>query len=119
MRAQVAPRPVGILVGLQATVNPLRSLATYQSLDQQLPDAALAAALAEPERRRRLIAELTEAGVRFPLGRIYVLGDPPQYEPPASSSAEAQAAAAGVPVADGSSTRCWPTKVGRCSTCRS
>ena len=37
MRAQVAPRAVGILVGLQATFNPLRRLPTYTSLDRSLP----------------------------------------------------------------------------------
>jgi len=100
MRAQVAPRPVGILVGIQATVNPLRSLPTYRSLDRALPLERRAAMLAEAEPRRRLIAELTEAGVRFPLSRLYVLGNPPQYEPPPSHSAETLATVAGVPAVE-------------------
>ncbi|HEV7722502.1 MAG TPA: amidohydrolase family protein [Iamia sp.] len=100
MRAQVAPRAVGILVGIQATVNPLRRLPTYRSMDESMPLADRAAALAAPDRRTALVAELTEAGVRIPLDRLYVLGDPPEYEPPASRSAVALAAAAGVPVVE-------------------
>ncbi|HMJ78975.1 MAG TPA: amidohydrolase family protein, partial [Iamia sp.] len=100
LRAQVAPRAVGILVGIQATVNPLGRLATYRSLGESMPLADRAAALAAPDRRTALVAELTEAGVRIPLDRLYVLGDPPEYEPPASRSAVALAAAAGIPVVE-------------------
>jgi N-acyl-D-aspartate/D-glutamate deacylase len=98
MRAQVAPRPVGILVGLQATVNPLRRLPTYRSIDRGVPLAERVARLAAPDARARLVAELAEAGMWFPPSRLYVLGDPPQYEPPADRSAESLAAAAGRPV---------------------
>jgi N-acyl-D-aspartate/D-glutamate deacylase len=98
MRAQVAPRAVGILVGIQATVNPLRDLPTYRSIGRDVPLPERVARLGEPDARARLVTELAERGVRFPLSRLYVLGDPPQYEPPASSSAEAMAAAAGVTV---------------------
>jgi N-acyl-D-aspartate/D-glutamate deacylase len=100
MRAQVAPRAVGILVGLQATFNPLRRLPTYTSLDRSLPLAERVARLSEPAARERLVAELTEAGVGYPLSRLYALGDPPDYEPPPGRSVEALAAATGVPAAE-------------------
>jgi N-acyl-D-aspartate/D-glutamate deacylase len=84
MRAQVAPRPVGVLVGLQGTVNPLRHLDAYK----------------RGETRDALIAELKQTGIRLPLDRIYELGDPPNYEPSAEDSIAARAARAGVSEAE-------------------
>jgi N-acyl-D-aspartate/D-glutamate deacylase len=80
MRAQVAPRPVGVLVGLQGTVNPLRRLDAY----------------ARGGTRDELVAELEQQGVRLPLDRIYELGDPPNYEPEPEDSIAARAARTGV-----------------------
>jgi N-acyl-D-aspartate/D-glutamate deacylase len=99
MRGQVAPRPVGVLVGLQGSVNPLRRLDAYRRV-AALPVPEQARALAAPDARAALVAELEAAGVRLPLDRIYELGDPPNYEPAPESSIAARAARAGRSEAD-------------------
>jgi N-acyl-D-aspartate/D-glutamate deacylase len=95
MRAQVAPRAVGVLVGLEGSVNPLRHVPTYQAV-AELPRRERVAQLTSLPARAALVAELSEAGVRLPLDRLYVLGDPPDYEPDPSTSIAARAAAQGV-----------------------
>lgn len=94
MRAQVAPRAVGIMVGIGGTVNPLRDLPTYRALDHGQPIDELTAALGAPEDRAALVAD-AERGVRLPLDRLFVLGDPPDYEPGPDRSVAALAAANG------------------------
>jgi len=57
MRAQVPARGIGVLVGLQATVNPLRESATYNALgDVALPE--LVHLLRDPALREKIISEL-------------------------------------------------------------
>jgi N-acyl-D-aspartate/D-glutamate deacylase len=96
MRAQVAARAVGLLVGLQGSVNPLRASATYRTFED-LPPAERAAKLAELPVRERVLGEILDrpGGMRQPLDRIYELGDPPNYEPDPSTSVAARAAAKG------------------------
>lgn len=96
MRAQVAARAVGLLVGLQGSVNPLRASATYRAFED-LPPAERAAKLAEPPVRERVLGEILDrpGGMRQPLDRMYELGDPPNYEPDPSTSVAARAAAMG------------------------
>src|SRR4051794_13185465 len=93
MRAQVAPRAVGVLVGLEGTVNPLRRLPSYAAV-AELPLGERARRLAEPQRRAALVEELTASGARLPLDRLFVLGDPPDSEPAPESSVAARAARA-------------------------
>jgi N-acyl-D-aspartate/D-glutamate deacylase len=95
LRAQVAPRPVGVLVGLQSSVNPLRASATYARLADR-PIAERARRLAEPDARVALVTELHQRGVRLPLGRLFELGDRPDYEPRPEDSVAARAGRAGV-----------------------
>ncbi len=90
MRAQVAPRAVGVLVGMEGSVNPLRHLATYAAV-ATLPLQQRAAHLSEPSTRSALVGELAAAGVRLPLDRLFVLGDPPDYEPAPHTSIAARA----------------------------
>ena len=92
MSAQVAPRPVGLLLGLQCTLNPLMTNAVYREL-ADLPLDEQVAALTDPAVRRRVLDEAAADGRRA--GRImgnyehlFLLGDPPDYEPdPATSIA--------------------------------
>ena len=56
MRAQVAPRAVGVLLGLTATLNPFQSHPSFQQV-AGLPLAEQVARLRDPELRRRLLAE--------------------------------------------------------------
>ena len=97
MRAQVAARGVGILVGLQATINPLRRSAAYREVES-LPLAQRAAHLSDPAVRDRVIAEYSEqGGMRMlALDRMFELGNPPDYEPDAQDSIAARAARRGV-----------------------
>ncbi|MQA97311.1 MAG: amidohydrolase family protein [Streptosporangiales bacterium] len=97
MRAQVAARMVGILVGLEGTVNPLRGSATYRSLEG-LDLAKRAVRLGEPDIRTRVLEELRarDGGIGLPLERVFELGDPPDYEPGPEASLAARAAALGV-----------------------
>ena len=87
MRAQVAARGIGILLGLDCTLNPFAGNPVWLEL-ADLPVAEQASAMRDPERRRRIL----ELGVvqapnliggalldRFDL--MFELGDPPDYEP--------------------------------------
>ncbi len=102
VRAQVAVRPIGVLLGLSATANPLRRCPTYARL-HDLPVHERVAHLADPAVRADIIAEHREVRVRdFPalihggFDRMYPLTDPPNYEPTADDSVAALAEAEGV-----------------------
>ena len=98
MRGQVAPRPIGILSGLTTTLNPFSTRRAYAEV-ARLPMAERLQALADPARRARILAEEPAAGFRrlFKLmddGRkLWVLGDPPDYEPAPETSVAARARA--------------------------
>jgi N-acyl-D-aspartate/D-glutamate deacylase len=87
MRAQVAARAVGVLVGLNGSINPLAGCPSFRGV----------ADLADPERRPLIAEELRAAPMSLTgrLDRIYVLGDPPNYEPGPSDSVAACAERAG------------------------
>ncbi|MHB8465856.1 MAG: N-acyl-D-amino-acid deacylase family protein [Acidimicrobiales bacterium] len=89
MRAQVAARAIGVLVGLQASINPLRGCETYRRFEH-LPLAERVVQLAEPSVRGAVIAEYLNRP--FHLGQLFELTDPPDYEPAAEASIEARAA---------------------------
>lgn len=96
MRAQVAARAIGIVVGLEGSVNPLKGSETYRDLEE-LPLRERVDALRHPDTRRRVLADLSEhpGGIRQQLDRLFELGDPPDYEPVPESSIAARARAAG------------------------
>ena len=101
--AQVAGRPLGILLGL-TTKHVFQGRAAYDEIDH-LPLAEKVAALTDPDRRRRILAE---ADPRTGLGRLafrmpdkaFPMGDVPDYEPDPSTSVAAIAAATGATVED-------------------
>ena len=96
MRGQVAPRPIGILLGLTTTLAPFTTRQSFMEV-ARLPLAEKVAALKDPERRSRILSEDTGAGFArlFKMmdeGRkIWLLGDPPDYEPAPEDSLHAQA----------------------------
>jgi N-acyl-D-aspartate/D-glutamate deacylase len=96
MRAQVAARGIGLLIGLQGSINPLRGSETYGQLEH-LPIGERASRLGQPDIRERVLAEVAErpGGMRLSLDRIFELGDPPEYEPDPAASIAARAQAAG------------------------
>jgi N-acyl-D-amino-acid deacylase len=105
--AQVANRPFGMLLGL-ATRHPFMRRPTYADLAARaLPVAELAAELARPEVRARILAEGDTAetsdlfagmgmiAAHMP-DRVFPFVDRPDYEPTPDQSLAAQAARSGV-----------------------
>ncbi|MHB1925540.1 MAG: amidohydrolase family protein, partial [Acidimicrobiales bacterium] len=92
--AQVAARPVGVLIGLQTTRNPIGAAPSAAAL-AGLPLAEQVARLSQPDARRTLLGELAGSSRWLPWERIYPLGDPPDYEPRAEDSIGARAGRAG------------------------
>ena len=98
---QVAPRAVGIVMGLQSTTNPFVRTAAYQAL-ADLPFAEKVARWRDPSVRAALIEQAGSGPGQFVLGfdRLYQLGDPPNYEPLPAASISARAAQQGVSPAE-------------------
>ncbi|HSZ50632.1 MAG TPA: amidohydrolase family protein [Caulobacteraceae bacterium] len=98
---QVFPRPVGVLLGLDASYHPFSAHPTYLRI-AELPLAARVAEMRRPEVRAAILADTPEPRgmLFFRLARafdiIYALGDPPNYEPDRSTSIAAMAGARGV-----------------------
>jgi N-acyl-D-aspartate/D-glutamate deacylase len=94
MAGQTAPRPVGLLLGLQCTLHPLLGNPVHREI-ASLPPAEQAEMIAEPAFRARLLeANAAGRGARILQGfdRMFALGDPPDYEPRAEDSIAARAA---------------------------
>jgi N-acyl-D-aspartate/D-glutamate deacylase len=100
MKAQVCGRPVGILLGLELTLNPFSQHPSYRAISRQ-PHAERVARLRNPEFRAQLLGEATLAsrGVAGVAARgwhlLYLLEDGFDYEPPPERSVQALAAARG------------------------
>ncbi len=102
IRAQVAPRPVGLLVGLQSSYHPFLMLPAWRDV-AGLPVAEQARALRDPSFRERLLADMPEddgadgrrTGRRrlINYANLFPLGEVPDYEPPPEASVERMAAA--------------------------
>ena len=102
----VAGRPFGLLLGLDVR-HPFRGRPSYDAIDP-LPLAERVAELRRPEVRERILGEkvvtddrlLAEAQERLAmiLPRCFVLGDPPDYEPPADHRLEKVAERRGVTI---------------------
>jgi N-acyl-D-aspartate/D-glutamate deacylase len=84
MRAQVAIRPIGLLLGLQATVNPLMASATYRTVAaEHLELGARTAKLAEHGVRDQVLRDLADhrANPLLTYEQMFPLGAVPDYEP--------------------------------------
>jgi len=97
MRAQVGTRAVGIVMGLETTVNPLVGSASYQRCSEQTLEQRLQQ-LREPQLRAQIIEELTaSAADTLPMisayDNMYILGNPPDYEQRPDQTVAAIAAA--------------------------
>jgi N-acyl-D-amino-acid deacylase len=100
--AQVFPRPVGMILGLDTTLSPFSLCPTYVSELAGLPMADRVARLRDPAIRARLLAE-TPDDPSTPIylmardwDRIFPLNTAADYEPPRDQSISALAAEAGV-----------------------
>ena len=97
---QVGCRPIGILLGLDATVNPFGNHPAWRQV-AHLPGAERAARLRNDEAlREALIGDRPGDGhtrwIEYALGRTYEFGDDLDYEPHPDTSLGARAAAGGV-----------------------
>ena len=101
IRGQVAARPVAVLYGLELSFHPFSTCPSYRAVDG-LPLPQKLVRLRDPAMRARLLVE--EPAYSNPqmlafmrnVGNMYVLGDPPDYTPPADRRLDARAAALGL-----------------------
>ncbi len=98
--AQLLPRPIGLIIGLQLTANPFVLYPSYREI-AHLPLAERVAEMRKPEVRARILAD--KPGVGHPIlyvaqmwDWIYPLGEHPDYEPDPADSIGARARARGV-----------------------
>jgi N-acyl-D-aspartate/D-glutamate deacylase len=111
MRVQVAPRAIGVLLGLEATFHPFMGFPSYKAV-QDLPLADRVAHLRNPEVKARLLAEKSErvagdgspippladqllANLDFVSMSLFRLGARPCYEPKREDSLFGEAARSG------------------------
>ena len=93
MTGQVAPRAVGLILGLQCTLHPLLTNPVYREISA-LGLAERVAALTDPNFKARVLAvddaqrDDSKLGGRLieAFHRMFELDDPPDYEPDPSSS---------------------------------
>jgi N-acyl-D-aspartate/D-glutamate deacylase len=98
IKAQVAARPVGVLLGLELTVNPFTHYPVYKEIAKSPLDQRVEA-LKDPDFRARLFASRPEDGVRGAGGgfvRMHPMSDRPDYEPTEATTVANVAAARGV-----------------------
>jgi len=112
VRVQVAARPVGVLLGLEASFHPFVGFPSYKRV-AGLPLVERVRRMREPGFKARLLAERSQpvAGDGSPIppladqllarlellsGRLFPLGAPPDYEPSPERSLLAQARARGI-----------------------
>ncbi|MET0475473.1 MAG: amidohydrolase family protein [Mycobacterium sp.] len=99
--AQVFPRPIGLVIGLELSGNPFVLYPSYREI-AHLPLAERVAEMRKPEVRARILEDKA-ASDGHPLmfaaqawEWMFPLGDPPNYEPDRSDSIAARARARGV-----------------------
>jgi len=103
IRAQVAPRPIGLLLGLQGSLNPFSAQPSFIAIKDK-PLGEKLAILRDPTFRAKLLSEAPahpELARRMSaFGFIFPLGEQPDYEPPRERSLAALAVAQGRAPAD-------------------
>ncbi len=108
IRGQVAPRAIGVLVGLQSSYHPFLGFPAFAEIAGR-PVAEQARTLRDPTFRARLLAQLPDdadggrrSGRRrlVDYARLFPLGDVPDYEPACERSIERLAEARGIDPAE-------------------
>ncbi len=114
VRCQVAPRAIGVMLGLEATFQPFMGFPSFKKL-HDLPLEEQVRAMREPAFKERLLAEKSEplagdgsaippladfflSNLEFLSLRLFRLGETPNYEPAGSDSLGAAAIARNEPV---------------------
>jgi N-acyl-D-aspartate/D-glutamate deacylase len=91
IRPVVAPRAIGVLLGLAGSQNPFSGCRTYKTI-AHLPVAERARRMAEPEIRNAILSEDPKEGNTFPLFHrmsyeiMFRFGNPPSYLPNTNDS---------------------------------
>src|SRR3954464_3907134 len=93
--AQIAARPVGLLLGLELSRNPFQTHPSYQAI-AKLPLKERLARLHQPEVRAAILSEHATATddplfFRPNYDKMYLLGNPPDYEQPLENALGPQA----------------------------
>ncbi|UPJ62816.1 amidohydrolase family protein [Bradyrhizobium sp. 191] len=84
--AQIAARPVGLLLGLELSRNPFQTHPSYRAI-AHLPLQERLARLHQPDVRKAILSETATATddplfFRPDYDKMFLLGDPPDYEQP-------------------------------------
>jgi N-acyl-D-aspartate/D-glutamate deacylase len=105
IRPVVAPRAIGMLLGLAGSQNPFSGCPTYKQI-AHLPPAERARCMADPAVRAAILSEDPKKGSTFPLFHrlsfdyMFRFGTPPNYTPNKQDSVSAIAARQGRPAPD-------------------
>jgi len=105
LTAQIAGRPIGVMMGVGTALNPFTVRPSYQAIEH-LPIAEQRARLRDPEVRRQILAEQPSQADVEKLGQFrqavvnrwdlfFGMGNPPDYEPGPEKSIAAIAARTG------------------------
>ena len=114
IRAQVAARGIGVLIGLEATFHPFIGFPSYKAI-AHLPIAERVRAMRDPAFRTRMLAEKTDkvagdgsaipplvdqllSNIDFVSMSLFRLGATPDYEPDRKTAMFGEAMASGRPV---------------------
>lgn len=116
IRLQVAPRAIGVMLGLTATFHPFMGFPSYKTVSH-LPLAEQVVRLRDPQLRAKILSEKTDkvagdgsalppladhllARIDMVAKRLYRLGEQPDYEPDPRSCLWAEAQAKGMNTLD-------------------
>ena len=93
--AQIAARPVGLLLGLELSRNPFQTHPSYRRI-AHLPLKERLARLHQPDVRKAILSETATATddplfFRPDYDKMFLLGDPPDYEQPPENALGPQA----------------------------
>jgi len=95
IRGQVAPRPIGMLLGLQGSLNPFSGAPMVREIADR-PLAERYAIMRDPAFKASVLEHLSRTTrKRLDLKLLFPFGDPPNYEPDPSTSIHAQAERSG------------------------
>ena len=101
LRPVVAPRPIGVMLGLNGSQNPFSGTPTYRSIEH-LPLDQRVEAMSQPDIRAKILSEDPVKQSTFPLihrilfTQMFRLGSPANYTPSPEESISAMAQNSGV-----------------------
>jgi N-acyl-D-aspartate/D-glutamate deacylase len=101
VKGQVCSRAIGLMLSQEGTMNPFASCPTYAALTS-LPVPERAARMRDPEVKRLILSEYGQDTDKIrrrrmaAFAKMFVLGNPPDYEQPAERSIANLAAARGI-----------------------